>query len=107
MSNLSDFLPAGGGGGLVGQQSDYLAPVVPNSGSGQDTRYYDITVSAVGDVNKCICWMDGGFGANHVYTTTATIPNLRLTSATNLRISTGQPSGTSSLAGTWFIAEFA
>lgn len=99
---------------IKSRQSGYIPPsTVSVSGTGEDARYIDVTISPV-DVAKCAVSFDGGFsttaanamatvGGSDAYTATA-----RLTTSTNLRIASSismQP--TFYVAGRWTVLEFA
>ncbi len=112
MSNLSQFAPFAGGG-LKSYQTGYVAAST-STGSGEDTRFVDATVSSV-NTAKTICSFDGG-GANAVSVGNAmsyyasgiemAIFSARMTSATNVRLSNSRSSNFPQVvAGRWQIAE--
>lgn len=113
MSTLSQFV--GSSGAVKSVQSGAVYGLASSAGSGNDTKYADITITAV-DPGKCLVMFTGGFanGASvAVYrngdTTSFTLEVLyRLTSATNLRLHSALAlSGTSnSFSGTWQVIEF-
>lgn len=101
---------AGGGGGLsvASYQTGYV-----NSGtstdSGEDTRYVDVTISAV-DTTKCLIAVQGGGGNSEGVarlkasdSTFVTELTARLTSTTNLRISSGVATV---IVGRWQVLEY-
>lgn len=81
-----------------------------SSGSGQDSKYLDVTISSVNPA-KCVVRFTGGIGDNAQEASAKSIsgwlyqPFVRLTSATNLRI---HFNGTykSFVNGQWTVEEF-
>jgi hypothetical protein len=111
MSNLSQFFS---GGGIKSIQSGYIAGASTGgstSTADQDSRTWDVTVSSV-DVNKVIILVDGSSsgsagGAGRISGSTDSFAVLgRMTSATNLRLSSTQANG-SNIAARWQLVEFA
>ena len=115
MSNLSQFAPFAGG--LKSFQTGYVATTTASSGSGEDTRFTDVTISAVVTA-KAITAIYGngiynGFGPRAGITPTysAAIAMPRLTSTTNLRISCNWnpgldvEGGNTGISGRWQVAE--
>jgi len=111
MSNLSQFAPFAGGG-LKSYQTGYVSGTT-TSGSGEDARYVDVTVSSV-NTAKTICSFDGGgingalSGAMSYYSggSEMAIFAARMTSSTNVRIANGRGNNwPSNVAGRWQIAE--
>tara|TARA_R110002124_G_scaffold138431_1_gene301870 strand:+ start:41 stop:382 length:342 start_codon:yes stop_codon:yes gene_type:complete len=102
------------GGGLKSYQTGAVASGT-STGSGEDLRYVDVTVSSV-DVLKTACSFDGGFalgtsteiplqkygGSSSVVVKTCTI---RMLNATTVRISTRDNAGTARIVGRWQMAE--
>lgn len=105
------------GGGSVNVQSGLVNTVSPViGGSGEDTNYVDVTISAVSAINKCDVTFVGG-------SITSTAPNLnllysksisgsnsfmctaRLTSTTNLRISSPITTDVTQIAGRWYVKD--
>jgi len=93
MSLLSQFAPFVGGG-LKSFQTGYIA-VTPSSGSGEDAKFTDVTISAV-NTAKAIPGFYGSANNNSVFEAYYSFDGSgaasgiifpRLTSATNLRLS--------------------
>lgn len=75
------------------------ADAAPSSGSGEDARYYDVTIAAVTNTAKCLVfWFPGNQNSG-----IAVMP--RLTSTTNLRLAAGS-SGVMTVQGRWYVVEF-
>lgn len=111
MSTLSQFAPFTSGG-LKSYQTGYVSSGVTN-GTGEDSRFFDVTVSSV-NTSKTITSFDGsgtGGGGNDAmsyFSSTAAqifIFAGRMTSATNLRLSTSTGFAVNNLRGRWQIAE--
>lgn len=119
MSTLSQFAPFAGGG-LKSFQTGYVFAGT-NLGSGEDKWYYDITVSSV-STTKTIAGFEGSFGGFDYYFNVGTAgmysrPNssayngatavamTRLTSTTNLRMSTGAETNLVFIRGRWKLVE--
>lgn len=123
MSTLSQFAPFAGGG-LKSFQTGYV-----NSGASQisigtnnteDSRYYDVTISSV-STSKTITGFQGNIGGYDGYWDTqsamlmwhpatsalrsTSMASTRLTSATNLRISTGYAQTAPIIKGRWQAVE--
>lgn len=103
MSSLSQFL----GGGLKSYQTGFVSTTSFSTGSGEDARYVDVTISSV-DTAKAFVLFQGAWDS----TTSAAMTRAggrdatyRLTSATNLRISTNSITGTAALVGRWQVVE--
>ena len=112
MTTLSELFPQSG---IASIQEGYVGITTGlSSGSGQDLFYYDVTISAV-DTAKAVATVVGSFAfsanAEGAYFTTSAsgtvIPYARLTSSTNLRISTGNPNGSPRLKCAWTVVEYA
>ena len=111
MSLFSELF--GVGGGLKSVQGGYASgtAALGSTASGdQDSRYVDVTISAV-DVAKAVPLVRGGWGASSSAaglqsgSTASSVPFARLTSATNLRLST--PLGANNAyAIQWTVVEF-
>jgi len=117
MSNLSQFAPFAGGG-LKSFQTGYAATSSASSGSGEDTRFLDVTISSVSTSKAIPCMFGSAMRADianaAAYTLAGTIAlgivMPRLTSSTNLRLSVttdfGAPgSTTTAILGRWQVAE--
>lgn len=109
------------GGGSVNVQTGYVdTTTITTGGTGENASYIDVTISAVSNIAKCSVRFDGGG-------TTSTPPNIfqtyaksgatvsfmctaRLTSTTNLRISspasTTSSNFTTQISGRWTVEEF-
>lgn len=115
MSSVSQFF----GGGVKSVQTGYVVTASPASGSAEDTRYVDVTISSV-NTAKSVVRFDGG--ATNVSTTGlafarhkadmsstegAFVCTARLTSATNLRASSPFNIGAFGvIAGRWTVVEY-
>jgi hypothetical protein len=115
-----DLFPSGGGGGLA---STGFVSAAPSTGTGEDAKYIDVTISAVADIAKCdVSFVGTGVssGANAAssaahrmsYSGEAVVVNLtgfavapRLTSPTNLRLATAGSSCTY-ITGRWYVKEY-
>ena len=96
---LSPLTSGGIPGTVKSIQTGYAADTIAAAGSGEDTNYRDITITAVGSTAKCrIVWVVGEVGA-------ALICTARLTSTTNLRVSRNTTGGTMP-AGRWTVIEY-
>ena len=101
-----------GGGGVKSIQTGYVS-VAPVSGTAEDSRYTDITISAV-DASKCAVSFEGGLNggtntpansflrasnANNAWGCTGRVLN-----STTLRIASPATGGT--IAGRWQVVEY-
>jgi len=108
MSTLSQF----SGGGVKSIQTGYVQYLTSTGlGTGEEGRYWDITVSAVSNTTKCIIQFDGaatGSSAAPTYNSSqylAFIPTTKLVNFTTLRIMI--PTTLSAVAtGRWTITEY-
>lgn len=112
--NGTNFVPQAAGGGSVIKsiQTGYVNNSSLTTGTGEDNKYVDVTVSAVTTAKVVVLPFQGGFGGTALAAAAKTlsssvdtyIPTCRMTSTTNLRISTiGNPSF---LVGRWVIVEY-
>jgi hypothetical protein len=121
MSTLSQFAPFAGGG-LKSFQTGYANTTNATSGSGEDARYLDVTISSVSTTKAIPCVYGTamavnffGFAASMYFFASGAQGNPgmllpRLTSSTNLRLScnidVGQWQGTNTaITGRWQVAE--
>lgn len=104
--NLSSLFPAQSS--IKSIQSGLFGTASPSIGAAEDSRYVDITISAV-NPSKCVLTLWGGAGdgtdvawsrGGNGYTCT-----MRLINATTLRISS--PTVRSTLVGRWTVVEYA
>jgi hypothetical protein len=112
MSTLSQFAPFAGGG-LKSYQTGYVNSASLTTGTGEDLRYLDVTVSSV-DTAKTMCSFAGS-GSSSVSRAMAyfitgteqqTIISPRMTSSTNLRLAnTYNNAPSTAMVGRWQIAE--
>jgi len=111
MSNLSQFAPFAGGG-LKSYQTGYVNTTTA-TGSGEDAKYLDVSVSSV-STTKTVCGFVGsgnsfdvGYGMAYFQGDNAfQIMSPRMTSSTNLRLSNGRVSNSPGyVQGRWQIAE--
>lgn len=114
-SNLA--AAASGGSVIKSIQTDAVATSSISTGTGEDTRFIDVTISAV-TTAKCVVLFEGGWNNNGTVDIAASyirwsgtgasfnigLCTARLTSTTNLRISTRLPC--TSMAGRWQVIEF-
>ncbi|MDG3577112.1 hypothetical protein P7F60_11985 [Rhizobium sp. YJ-22] len=113
--NGSAYISQAGGGSVIkSMQSGFVSSTTLSTGTGEDAVYLDVTVSSV-DPSKCFIDFDGSFGNNAAaaqaqFGTSGSgcIATLRMTSATNLRISGKSAAGSAmtALSGRWTITEF-
>jgi hypothetical protein len=117
MSTLSQFAPFAGGG-IKSIQTGYVAVVGTSttSGSGEDSRFINVTISAVNTAKSVPAITGSGNRQTTLQTVYVgqadfTMPQIlpRLTSSTNLRLSTNCPSiefgDTPSISGRWYVVE--
>lgn len=96
------------GAGIKNVQTGYVTST-PTASSGEDTRYIDITISAVADTTKAVVSFEGGAGENATQTfyksggTSAYDVTTRFTSATNIRVATTVSANR--IAGRWTVVE--
>ena len=115
MSSLSQFAPFASGG-LKSYQTGYVS-ATPSAGSGEDNRFFDVTVSSV-STSKTMCSFAGSgsssatasrsmlYSAGSGSTEIAYIFSARMTSATNLRLANASSEGNcQGVQGRWQIAE--
>lgn len=108
MTNLSDLFPQAA---VESIQEGYIDVTSLSTGSGEDTRYKDVTISAV-DTTKCVCRFIGSMANSSAkaryYNSGAysyqAIPTAKLTSSTNLRI--GCSTTDTYIAGRWVVVEY-
>jgi hypothetical protein len=75
------------------------ADAAPLSSTGEDSRYYDITITAVTNTAKCLVfWFPGNSNSG-----ISAMP--RLTSTTNLRLASGA-AGAMTVQGRWYVVAF-
>jgi len=113
MSTLSQFAPFAGGG-IKSVQTGYTAVnSLPSTGAGEDVYFRDITISSVAtakSVPSCFGAMNFDLGAPYaVYPGGGNVGGIllpRLTSSTNLRISSDLPGNANTrIAGRWYVIE--
>jgi hypothetical protein len=113
MSSLSQFAPFASGG-LKSYQTGYVS-AEPSAGSGEDTKFFDVTVSSV-STSKTMCSFAGSGStissgrAMAYYSQNGAeiqaILSARMTSSTNLRLATSYSSPAPTfMVGRWQIAE--
>lgn len=97
-------------------QTGFISTSSSLSGSGEDVRYYDVTISAVSAINKCKVHFNGSWCSVSDPDTVLDINNpasasvtsratCRLTSTTNLRISTSRSAGNAYVKGRWTVED--
>lgn len=107
-----------GGGGVKSIQTGYVRSATLASGTGEDNRYLDITISGV-NVSKSMVMVSGSGGAGTLgfdgsYYSSVTSSGVvfvlfpKLTSATNLRLGTKDvnSNSASSIAARWTVVEY-
>ena len=104
MTTLSELFP---NSAIKSIQTGYVdSSGSASSGSGEDTKYFDVTISSVTAAN-CVCFFFGAAAGSlsvaQQYATNAYIVSPKITSATNLRLSAG--SGTY-IVGRWYVVEY-
>lgn len=108
MSTLSQFL--GGAGSVKSIQYGTVGwTMVISDGAGAERKYVDITISSVNSA-KCIVNIYGGFGPSEDdmwYSGGGRKTLGRVTSSTNLRVSTGGITYVNGCAFSWQVVEFA
>jgi hypothetical protein len=108
MSNLTQFAPFASGG-LKSFQTGYFSTGSTVAGSGEDARYFDVTISSV-VVAKSITGFQGSAppytpGSNYYYDSANAqgIVTSRVTSTTNIRIANAV--NHQFMVGRWQVAE--
>jgi len=84
-------------------QKGTVVDATTTAGSGIDLQYRDIAITAVADINKCVCLIGGNVTLS-ASRDMAIQPSARLTSTTNLRVST--PDALWVCAYQWTVVEF-
>lgn len=105
MTNYSDLFAPAATSPIKSIQTGYASSAALSSGSGEDSKYLDVTISAV-NAAKSVVMFEGGAGSSISASTSYSNTNkctYRLTSSTNLRIS--NPSQ-SAIAGRWQVVEY-
>lgn len=106
---LSDLV--GSGGGVRTVQTGYLSAVAMSTGTGEDSKYYDVTLPTAVIVAKCRAEFQGTTAvvsaeSGYLYfdSTSPILPcTARVTGVNNLRISS--VSG-GFLTGRWYVVEY-
>lgn len=116
MSNLTQFAPFAGGG-LKSFQTGYAANNNATTGTGEDTKYVDVTISSVNTAKAIPAAYGSGIRSGYAYIATYYFSGARiaiilprLTSGTNLRLSCMFNAGDEYAEGTgiasrWQVAE--
>lgn len=88
---------------IASYQSGYVGAAPATGGTGQDARYIDVAIAAVASTAKCVILVNGYHddGTGNGPTAMA-----RLTSTTNLRISTPQGGAGGAIYARWQVVEF-
>lgn len=89
-------------------QTGYLSTTTTVTGSGEDTMYIDIPISAVNPA-KCICEFVGNTQQKYYLPTgdhAGVIMTARLTSATNLRVGARNSNALNVVSGRWTVVEY-
>jgi hypothetical protein len=106
MSDISTFIAAAGG---VASIQTGFSSAIASTGTSEDAKYVDVPITAV-DVNKSIPSFVGGNASSEAWAYALTGAtqvhkcSARLTSSTNLRIST--TGSESHISGRWYVVEF-
>lgn len=106
MANYSDLFAPAPTSPIKSIQTGYASSAALSSGSGEDAKYLDVTISAV-TAAKSVVMFDGGAGSSTSAATSYNSTNkctYRLTSSTNLRISNLIQTA---IAGRWQVVEYA
>ena len=109
MSTLSQFAT----GGVKNIQTGYVATVGIASGTGEEAKYLDVTVSAVANIAKCLVTFNGSANSSgttitssyNASTSTFFIPTIRMLNSTTIRIMVSTPSA-SAIIGRWTLVEY-
>ena len=108
MSNLSQFFS---GGGVKSIQTGYVNTATTSTGTGEDARFLNVTISSV-NTAKAYAWFVGGWAASEGNATLKSVDGVgifeclpRLTSSTNLRLSSNRTEP--GISGRWYVVEFA
>lgn len=107
--NGTNYVSQAAGGGTVIQsiQTGYASTTSASSGSGEDGRYLDVTISSV-TTTKCmvlIYGLGGSSSGSAITSGSSNVVSARLTSPTNLRLST--PGGAfSNIYARWTVVEY-
>lgn len=112
MSTLSSFI-----GSNVTIQTGYVSTSSLTSGTGEETKLLNVTITAVNDITKCMVFFVGGAASTSSGTVAITINNdnttssesnywilPKLTSTTNLRLCS--PQGGLYFHGRWYVVEY-
>lgn len=108
-ANAFELIDAGGGSVIQSIQTGYVSGA-NTTGTGEDLRYIDVTISAV-TIAKCVLEAVGGSASNEGNSffrggaTAATELSPRLTSTTNLRLSSSSAGG-ANISGRWTVVEY-
>lgn len=107
-----ELVAAGGGSVIKSIQTGYVSSSSLSTGTGEDLRYLDVTISAVTTAKSFVMFV-GGAAASIAYAVKEygdgikiAKVTLRLTSSTNLRISIPSHDGESLVAGRWTVVEY-
>jgi len=110
MTTVSELFPQSA---IKSIQEGVLVGATNLSGSGEDKKYHDITISAV-DTSKSIAFFEGSTSSTlypGLYYGNSTyaigVVQARLTSSTNLRLSTASGSNMTTITGRWKVVEYA
>lgn len=106
-----------GGGGVKSIQTGYVDSTSPTTGTGEDNRHVNVTISAVSSMAKCVVTFDGSGATNSNssggYSAPGTssdvmVVTARLTSTTNLRLGTKSVAAQNAggIAGRWTVVEY-
>ena len=110
MSTLSQFA----GGGIKSVQTGYIATSSLSSGTGEEVKYFDVTVSTVTDITKCFVTFNGsaaagGTGVAGAYFFSTSVityaPTIKIISPTTIRIMSNSGS-IFSITGRWTLVEY-
>lgn len=105
MANYSDLFAPAATSPIKSIQTGYASSTAPSSGSGEDTKYLDVTISAV-TAAKSVVMFEGGAGPSASAAMSYASTNkctYRLTSSTNLRISNFSQTA---IVGRWQVVEY-
>ena len=106
-AGLAAALAAGGGTVIQSIQTGYASTGSANSGSGEDGRFLDVTISAVVAAKSVVILygLAGSSGGSTITSGSSNVVSGRLTSATNLRLSAAG-GAFSNIYARWTVVEY-
>ena len=107
----ADKIAAGGIPGTVKSIQTGYVSATASMGTGEDAMYYDVAITAVSSANKCVVLIqpaisdESSVEGSTAYLTAQTMSTGRLTSTTNLRLTT-MAMYNSPIRGRWTVIEY-